>query len=98
MKSGRSPGNDGITIECYKKYWKVIKNDFSEVVRYILIYERLSPSQYEGTIKLGLKGGDPSRIDSKLECRLQNYIQNLVKSIEASDGENHLKRAVLWNT
>ena len=78
MKSGKSPGNDGITIEFYKKFWKVIKNDFIEVVRYVLEHERLSTSQYEGTIKLGPKGGDPELIQNWRPISLLNVDYKII--------------------
>ena len=52
MSGGKSPGNDGLTVEFYKFFWPVIKNIFYASVRYSRQIGELSTSQKQAIIKL----------------------------------------------
>ena len=57
MHNIKSPGQDGICIECYKLYWKNIKYDFYEVAQKGLENYQLSHSNYLAIIELLYKKG-----------------------------------------
>ena len=52
MSVGKSPGNDGLTVEFYKYFWPDIKNTFYESVCYSRVVGELSSSQRQAIIKL----------------------------------------------
>lgn len=50
MNCRKSPVNNGLPVEFYKKLWNVIKPHITDVIKYILERE-ISPSQQSGVIK-----------------------------------------------
>ena len=52
MHSGKSPGNDGLSVEFYKKFWDVLKIPLYKSVIYSKIHGALSTSQRQAIIKL----------------------------------------------
>ena len=52
MNGGKSPGNDGLTIEFYKHFWDDIKNVLFESFSYSISVGFLSTSQKQAIIKL----------------------------------------------
>ena len=52
MSSGKSPGNDGLTVEFYKFFWLDIKDLFYDSVCYSRRVGELSTSQKQAIIKL----------------------------------------------
>ena len=52
MSGGRSPGNDGLTVEFYKVFWTDIKDIFFASVCYSRTVGELSTSQKQAIIKL----------------------------------------------
>ena len=58
LSTGKVPGIDGLPSEFYKECWEVIKDEFFEVIRYILENQKLSKFQNEGVLKLLRKGND----------------------------------------
>ncbi|KAH7975594.1 hypothetical protein HPB52_003592 [Rhipicephalus sanguineus] len=59
MKRNRSPGSDGLTVEFYVKFWKVLGKPFTTLVNRLLREGTLSATQREGLITLLCK--DESR-------------------------------------
>ena len=52
MNGGKSPGNDGLTVEFYKQFWEDIKNVYFESIAYSISVGFLSASQKQAIIKL----------------------------------------------
>ena len=52
MSKGKSPGNDGLTVEFYQFFWTDIKELLFESLKYSRIVGELSPSQRQAIIKL----------------------------------------------
>ena len=52
MSIGKSPGNDGLSVEFYKAFWDDIKHVFFESVCYSRLVGELSISQRQAIIKL----------------------------------------------
>lgn len=59
MKHNRSPGSDGLTVEFYVKFWRLLGKPFTSLVNRLLSEGTLSASQREGLITLLCK--DESR-------------------------------------
>ena len=57
-KSGKSPGMDGLPLEFYRTFWRVLEEDFVLVANEILQFGRHSGSQQKGVIRLFYKRGD----------------------------------------
>ena len=52
MQNGKSPGNDGLTIEFYKTFWELLKCTLYNSLLYSKIHGSLSISQRQAIIKL----------------------------------------------
>ena len=52
MSIGKSPGNDGLTVEFYKFFWDDIKNLLFESLKHSRVVGELSISQRQAIIKL----------------------------------------------
>ena len=57
MKVGKSPGNDGLTVEFYRTFWKELRDPLTEALRESLRLGELSPSQKQSVIRLIPKKG-----------------------------------------
>ena len=58
MANNKSPGDDGISAEFYKKYWYLIGDDFTKLTEDIFKSGSLCKSQYSGLITLLYKAGE----------------------------------------
>ena len=58
MNSSRVPGIDGIPVEFYVKYWSIIKDDITEVMKNIVKGTLLKENQRKAIITLIPKEGD----------------------------------------
>ena len=58
MNLNKAPGEDGLSVEFYLKFWSVIKYELVEVLNYMLTEHLLSKSQKNGIITLFYKNGD----------------------------------------
>ena len=64
MNHNKAPGVDGIPIEFYIKYWDIIKNDLTEVIRNIINGTLLNENQRKAIITLLPKDGDLTLLKS----------------------------------
>ena len=58
MAHRKAPGNDGLLMEFYLKFWPVLGADLVRVLNSCLLNRRLSKSQRRGVISLSFKKGD----------------------------------------
>ena len=58
MDTGKSPGNDGLTVEFYKAYWAVLGSDLIEVLNYGFQLGQFSVFQRRGLLSLIFKKGE----------------------------------------
>ena len=84
LKTGKSPGFDGIPSEFYIKYWDQIKDTFIQVVKEIEETEQLCISQYRGVICLLFKQGDRDEIGNWRPITLLNTDYKLIAIVYAS--------------
>ena len=61
LKGGKVPGLDGLSIEFYRKFWKVLSPYLIKMYRYSYQYGLLPQSVREGVISLLPKGNKDSR-------------------------------------
>ena len=57
MKTGKSPGNDGLTVEFYRTFWKLLRDPLLRALREAINEGELSPSQKQSVIRLIPKKG-----------------------------------------
>ena len=63
MAHRKAPGNDGLPMEFYVKFWDVLGSDLVRVLNFCFRNNKLSKSQRRGVISLSFKKGD--RLDPK---------------------------------
>jgi exodeoxyribonuclease III len=83
LKTNKSPGEDGITAEFYKKFWYLIQPQFMQVIENIQQQNALSNSQYKGVITLLYKNGDRENIKNWRPITLLNIDYKIVAKIFA---------------
>ena len=62
MNNNKSPGIDGLPIEFYRKFWKFVKNDVSEVLLNMIKGENLQENQRKARLVLIYKEGEPNQL------------------------------------
>ena len=83
LENNKSPGEDGIIPEFYKKYWHIIKDEFVSMLKYIEKTKQLSESQYRGVITLLYKAGDRENIKNWRPITLLNLDYKIIAKIYA---------------
>ena len=63
MARRKTPGNEGLPMEFYVKFWDVMGSDLVRVLNFCLVNNKLSKSQRRGVISLSFKKG--YRLDPK---------------------------------
>ena len=73
LASNKSPGNDGLTAEFYKLFWKQLKQPFWEALNQGIKEGKLAPSQTQSVIRLIRKGQkDPQVLNNWRPISLMN--------------------------
>ena len=91
MSSGKTPGNDGLSVEFYKHFWHILKNPLFESVKYSHIKGSLSVSQRQAIIKLLEKREKDKRyIENWRPISLLNVDTKLITKTLASRVKNVL--------
>ena len=104
MDSGKSPGNDGLTIEFYKFFWSDLKNSLFNSALYSKSHGSLSVSQRQAIIKLLEKKDKDKRyienwrpisllnVDAKIISKaLANRLKNVLPEIISHDQTAYVK-------
>ena len=77
MKSGKSPGCDGLTADFNRKFWRILGQILVDTLDYSFIKGALSESQKRGVITLLQKRGkDPLLIKNWRPVSLTNVDKN----------------------
>ena len=63
MEENKSLGKDGIPMEFYLTFWPIIKNDFKELVNYILFKKKELPESIKTAIISMISNKDSSDAD-----------------------------------
>jgi hypothetical protein len=85
MKSGKAPGNDGLTVSLYRALWKQLKVPLMEAFEEGILEERLCPSQTQAIIRLiRKKDKDPSLIKNWRPISLMNVDVKLLSAALAN--------------
>jgi hypothetical protein len=72
LKSGKSPGLDGLPAEFYRAFWPLLGTDFVELAQSAYESGTLSPSQRAGVSRLLYKKGDWSNLSNWRPISLLN--------------------------
>lgn len=104
MQSGKTPGNDGLTVEFYKMFWEYLKKPLMECVLYSKLHGSLSTSQRQAIIKLLEKKDKDKRfienwrpisllnVDTKILSKaLANRLKQVLPDIISHDQTAYVK-------
>jgi hypothetical protein len=94
LRSGCSPGIDGIINEFYKMYWSVIGEDFVEVINEIEQDGQLAPNQNLGVITLLYKAGDRNDLSNWRPITVLNSDYKIIEKILSNRMKHVLGRIV----
>ena len=83
LKIDKSPGEDGLIAEFYKKFWDLIKGEFMQVIREIEEQNTLCDSMYRGIIALLFKCGDRDDILNWRPITLLNLDYKIIAKVYA---------------
>ncbi len=84
MKRDKSPGNDGLSVEFYEKFWGVLCRHFLEAMNESYQREELSPSQRQAVITLIDKGSDRTLLKNWRPISLLNIDYKIASKVLAS--------------
>jgi exonuclease III len=86
---GKSPGNDGLTVSFYRKFWKLLHQPYFEMMQEAWVRGQLTDSQKQSTIKLlRKKDKDPTELTgwrpiSLMNCDAKMYAKAIARRLQA---------------
>ena len=83
MKQDKSPGDDGIVPEFYIRYWYLIKEELTKVIKSTFLSNTLAPSQYRAMLTLLYKNGECEDISNWRPISLLNVDYKIITKILA---------------
>ena len=83
MKTNKSPGLDGLTVEWYRKFWEKLKYILVKVLNNGYEIGQLSHSQRTSVLSLLYKKGDPTSLNNYRPISLLNVDLKLVSFVLA---------------
>ena len=83
LKTNKSPGVDGIVSEFYIHFWYLIKDELTNVIKYIFLSNTLAPSQQRAMLTLLYKKGEREDISNWRPISLLNVDYKIVTKILA---------------
>ena len=83
MKHNKSPGDDGIVSEFYVRYWYLIKEELTKVIKYTFLSNTLAPFQYRAMLTLLYKKGEREDISNWRPISLLNVDYKIITKILA---------------
>jgi hypothetical protein len=100
MRTGKSPGPDGIVLEFYKEFWHLIGEEYLHMVQLSIYNEQFPPSVTTGMIALLYKGGERQALTNwrpitllnlsykifakALQLRLQPILSEIISSEQSA--------------
>ena len=85
MKEGKAPGNDGLTVSCYKAIWSDVADKMLESFNESLLKGTMATSQRQSIIRLiPKKGKDSATIGNWRPISLMNTDTKIMAKILAS--------------
>ena len=84
MKHNKTPGNDGLTVEFYKKFWDLISNLLVDCFNEPYEKGELSNSQTQAVITLLDKGSDRTQLKNWRPLSLLNVDYKIVSKVVAT--------------
>ena len=63
MEENKSPGKDGILMEFCPTFWRIMKNDFTEMINYIFFVKKELPKSIKTAIISMIPKKDPNDTD-----------------------------------
>ena len=85
FENGKTPGNDGIPIEFYKKLWDTLADQLVDVFNYSFQLEEMTTSQRQAIITLiGKKGKDRSYLENWRPISLVNVDAKIASKVIAN--------------
>ena len=103
MSNGKTPGNDGLTGEFYKKFWPLLKDTLFKSYLYSKDHGYLSTSQRQAIIKLLEKKDKDKRfiqnwrpisllnVDTKISKAIANRLKTVLPTIISHDQTAYVK-------
>lgn len=85
MKSNKSPGSDGLTVNFYKKFWSIVQELFYEMVKCVHSEQKMTAEQKRGIITvIPKKGGDKRFITNWRPITLLNVDYKVISKVIAA--------------
>ena len=85
FENGKTPGNDGIPIELYKKLWDTLADQLVDVFNYSFQLEEMTTSQRQAIITLiDKKGKDRSYLENWRPISLVNVDAKIASKVIAN--------------
>ncbi len=94
LKTGKSPGCDGITPEFYKTFWDIIQTPFLDMLRETYTHGELPYTVRKAIVALLYKKGDDTLLKNYRPISLTNYDYKILCFVLASRLQGVLKDLV----
>ncbi|GBG77775.1 hypothetical protein CBR_g24222 [Chara braunii] len=94
MASGKTPGEDGLPVDFYRKHWEVVGEDLVEIYNEIQMGVRLPTTACRGIISILFKKGDTNEIRNWRPISLLNVSYKILAKVLARRLGRHLPNLV----
>lgn len=84
MKNGKTPGPDGLTKEFYITFWKILKEDLTDLLNNAYILKCTNKEWHQSTTTLVYKKGCPKKLENWRPISLMNVDYKILSGILAN--------------